>query len=276
MQKMEKFNTLVTLKKLGDTYKIIVFKYNRAKIKNACSYNVDFDEASDEGNKENEKVKLKNNLTRAKNKVLELAYCNNWDYFITLTLDKTKAVSDRKDLDDYKKKLSKWLNNYNRLNNCKIKYLLVPEMHKNGAWHVHGLISGIPEQDLTEFKINDEQYAPNVRKLIEKGYLNWKKYQKSFGYCSLDKIHEKEAICRYISKYVTKSSFNEQNLGVKSGKHLYMSSAKLNVAETIIDYDIVQLEKMPDWENDYCYVQYSNNLSFEVDENGEIVSFTYE
>ena len=63
--------------------------------------------------------KLLANLSRAKNKVQEYALCNNFDYFVTLTIDRLKY--DRYDLKKYYKDLGKFINNYNTNHSSKIK-----------------------------------------------------------------------------------------------------------------------------------------------------------
>ena len=97
--------------------------------------------------------KLSNNLSRARSAVYALARCNPWSYFVTLTLDPSKV--DRNDLKAAYRKLAKWINNYNSRHNCKVLYLLVPEPHKDGAWHFHGLLSGLPLDHLTAFSVHD-------------------------------------------------------------------------------------------------------------------------
>ena len=56
--------------------------------------------------------KLSNNVARAKTKINELALCNPWSWFVTLTIDKDKY--DRYDLKTYYKHFSQFLNNLNR------------------------------------------------------------------------------------------------------------------------------------------------------------------
>ena len=154
--------------------------------------------------------KLLANLSRAKNKVQEYALCNSFDYFVTLTIDKLKY--DRYDLKKYYKDLGKMLSNYNKIHDSKIKYILIPENHKDGAWHMHGLISGILPKHLTS---------------NENGYLSWSQYSKKFGYMSLSKIKDKKKVSSYITKYITKSlSAQMDNLG----NNLYYCSKKLNTA----------------------------------------------
>ena len=64
----------------------------------------------------------------------------------------------------------------------------MPEFHKDGAIHFHGLLY-IDEKELIE---NDN------------GYLTWLRYQNRFGYISLSKILNKEKTANYISKYLSK------------------------------------------------------------------------
>lgn len=158
--------------------------------------------------------KLDNNISRAKSKVLEYAMCNNWQYFITLTINPKKY--DRKDLKKYKKDLTQFIRDERKRIKADIKYLLIPEKHKDGNWHMHGLIKGIPEDELKE---------------NEHGYKDWNRYRKKFGYVSVDKIKSEEAVAKYITKYITKDLVNT----VKELEHnLYYVSQGLQTAKLII------------------------------------------
>ena len=59
------------------------------------------------------KENWKKGLSRTKSKIFELALCNSWEWFATLTLN--PEYHDRKDLKSYKARLSTWIKNYNRL-----------------------------------------------------------------------------------------------------------------------------------------------------------------
>ena len=66
--------------------------------------------------------------------------CNNkpWDYFVTFTFNSDKV--DRYNFSEVSKKLSKWIDNIKQKYGCKdMGYIIVPEKHKDGAWHFHGL-----------------------------------------------------------------------------------------------------------------------------------------
>lgn len=182
--------------------------------------------------------KLDNNIARSKSKIQELALCNGWDYFCTFTINKDKY--DRYDFKTYYSDLSKFIANYNR--SCKpeeqVKYIFVPEMHKDGAWHIHGFLKGIRGGDLY---------------INKHGYLGWKQYEKKFGYISFSQIKDVDRCANYILKYITKdSSKNISELGL----HLYYASKKLLTGETIFRGSLNL--KCP-WgyitEDDYCRVK---------------------
>ena len=84
---------------------------------------------------ENNPFKFDSSLSRARSKFFELSYCNNWDYFITVTLDKNKY--DRFNLEKFHKDFTTFLYEYKH-RKYKIAFLIIPEKHLSGAWHFHG------------------------------------------------------------------------------------------------------------------------------------------
>lgn len=184
--------------------------------------------------------KLDCNLSRAKSKVKELAFCNDWDFFVTLTISPDKY--DRYNLNAYVKDLGRFICNYNRYcsKDEKVKYLLIPEMHADGAWHLHGLIKGIKHSDLI---MNDN------------GYMTWKQYHNKFGYMSIDKIRDKEACSNYILKYISKEMSKTVS---ELGSHLYYASKGLKTATILYRGHDLRLEDDWDFENDYCRIKDMN------------------
>ena len=158
--------------------------------------------------------KLSCNVDRAKAKVRELVLCNQWEYWCTFTINPEKY--DRYRLKEYMKDFAEFIHNYNRRKEDGVKYLLIPEQHKDGAWHVHGFITGIAEKDLY---INTN------------GYITWKQYEDKFGYISMKKLGKDiDRLASYCTKYMTKdTSKNVQELGA----HLYYASQRLKKAEVI-------------------------------------------
>ncbi len=72
---------------------------------------------------------------RAKSKVKDIALLNNFEYFFTWTLDPSKI--DRYDTGAVKKKVFDFLKNM--VKRKGFAYVIVPELHKDGAIHFHGL-----------------------------------------------------------------------------------------------------------------------------------------
>lgn len=180
--------------------------------------------------------KLGNNVARARTRVFEYAICNDFDFFITLTINGDKL--DRYDIKEYIKKLGQFIRDYRKKYDADIQYLLMPEKHVDGAWHVHGLINGIPEKHLIK---------------NEHGYLDWEYYKKKFGYCSIDRIKNKEAVSKYITKYIRKSFDTNRGITEKESK-LYYCTRGLKRPKKIKEGTLNghQLDKIPfKYENDY-------------------------
>ena len=152
------------------------------------------------------KEKLANNISRARTKIFEYAICNNFEYFVTLTVDGSKL--DRYDLGEYIKKLGQFIRNYRRKYEANIQYLLIPEKHTDGAWHMHGLMRGIPKEHLS---------------LNKYGYKDWEEYSKRFGYISIDEVKNEIAVSKYITKYISKSINTGGGVTEKERKLYYNS-----------------------------------------------------
>lgn len=218
------------VKKLGRQIKVV--NLNAIRIKGLVD---DRRHISTRNNKVNDE-KMENNLSRAKTKLKEYALCNDWEYFCTFTINKEKY--DRYNLKAYYKDFSKFINNYNyrRKDGGKFTYVLVPELHEDGAWHMHGLIKGI---------IKDEMYINKY------GYMTWSKYEENFGFISMGYIKNIDKTANYIMKYITKDQ--EKNV-TELGNHLYYCSNKLNTAETIYTGK-VSLKCSWGFEGEYCKVK---------------------
>ena len=80
---------------------------------------------------------LARSMRRARAKVRDIALSNKFRWFVTLTLDRAKI--DRYDMTAILKALHRWLDN--RVRRDGLKYILVPERHKDGAIHFHGFFS---------------------------------------------------------------------------------------------------------------------------------------
>lgn len=198
-------HNVTTIKKVGGKYKV-------------CNLNM-IHGGTDEKNRKSwgeSETKMDNNIARARTAVKEIALCNPWEWFVTLTINPDKL--DRYDLDGYHKKLGRFIVDQNKRRDPdrKITYILVPEKHQDGAWHMHGLIHGIT--------VDDDLYTN------EHGYLSWRPYEKSFGYLSISHIKHREKCINYVCKYVAKTlALDVQGVG----SHLYYRSRGLKEPELI-------------------------------------------
>ena len=154
-------------------------------------------------------------IVRTRSIVRQYARCNEWDYFVTFTIN--PSLWDSFDLRTFYKSFSSYFNNLNyRRKDCKkLIYVLIPEQHKSGAWHFHGLMSGIPESHL--------EYNKN-------GYLDYPKLRDKFGFCSLSPIRDHEAVALYITKYITKDALQSD---IPRGYRFILASHGLKKAKKL-------------------------------------------
>ena len=128
-------------------------------------------------------------VSRLKSRVQELILCNNWNCFVTFTLDKCKRNRDSIDtFEDLTRHLK-----YIRQTRCsELRYMLLLEQHKNGGYHGHALMYLPADFIADEFIINDN------------GYFEWFDISSRFGFMSIKPYDGTLRACNYVTKYVTK------------------------------------------------------------------------
>ena len=145
-------------------------------------------------------------LKRTKKKVYDYAKSNEWEWFVTFTFSPDKV--NRYDYDECTKYLSKWFNNLKR-SSPALSYLVVPEQHKDGAYHFHGLFSGINERQIVW---TGKYVVKRVRGLRSKFVRTKEKIYKigsyKLGWMTATKVREMEKVTSYITKYITKDMLN--------------------------------------------------------------------
>ena len=195
--------------------------------------------------------KINESILRSKSKIFELAFCNPWDWFFTGTINPNKQ--DRTDLELFHKQLTQWLRDYNKKYKLNIKFLFVPEKHKDGkSWHIHGFIYGLPVEHLVQFQVGDKMGKGLAEKVLNGDIVyNWKAYFDRFGFCDLEPIRNHEAVSKYVTKYINKelaSSVTELNA------HTYYHSRGLRFAELKKKGSMNWGNIEPTYENEYCSV----------------------
>jgi hypothetical protein len=203
----------------------------------------------------NSDEKLAHSIARTRSKIFEIMLANPWEFFATFTLNENY---ERSNIEVFRRKFTVWLQNYNARSSCKVKYLFIPELHKDGTnWHGHGAIMGLPIEHLTKFAKSDKIPA-KMKKMINAGreLFNWNAYADKFGFVSLERIHSHEATAKYLTKYITKSLSRN---GIEVNKRLFYASQKLKRSEVLHEGEIL-CDYIPDFENDFVRIRTFSTL----------------
>lgn len=131
-------------------------------------------------------------LSRTIQKINDIVYSNEWEYFVTLTLDKERV--DRYNYDEIRKRITKQIQNIKARNAPLLEYVIVPELHKDGAYHFHGLFrntSGISFED-------------SNRTVPKTGDSIYNMPQFTYGFNTATCVKDTQKASTYITKYLTK------------------------------------------------------------------------
>lgn len=159
---------------------------------------------------------IQSSRNRTIQKIYEISRANLWEYFLTLTFDRTKL--DSSDYNLLCDKVSKWLNNLRSRYAPDLKYLIVPELHKDGVhYHFHGLLSNIGN-----ITLKDSGKKKNGHTIYN--MANWK-----YGFSTVSKVKESNKVSSYITKYITK-----ELCGISKNKRRYWSSKNCDTAKVSV------------------------------------------
>ena len=179
--------------------------------------------------------KLENNLIRAKNHISSIVLANDFKYFFTLTFNPSY---DRYELYSLLNKFRNMLKVMSRTAGDSIKYLIVPEKHKDGAWHFHGFFT----EAIDKFVFYNEYGFLSIHGL------------KNLGFVNISQIKDKLRCSSYVTKYVTKNLGD----GIKMYRNSYFCSTGLSRGELVYDkvYDNEFFNNtFFDYKNDYCRIK---------------------
>ena len=151
-----------------------------------------------------------NSMSRTVKNIYEITRSNEWEYFVTLTFNPEKV--DSFDYSEVVKKLSKWLNNLKDRYASDLKYIVVPELHKSGRFHFHGLFADIGSMQLVD----------SGKRLPDGGIIyNIGNYK--LGFTTATKIKDTGRVSSYVTKYITK-----ELVAVTKNKKRYWCSRNLD------------------------------------------------
>lgn len=133
-------------------------------------------------------------------KINQYARCGNWKWFLTFTFSDDEV---RYDFSECSKKIRQWLSNMKKRYASDLQYLIVPEQHKDGAYHFHGLLT---ECGSMKFEKAVNPHSGEFIKQNGKQVYNVLNY--SFGFTTATKVDDTRKVTNYITKYITKEMCN--------------------------------------------------------------------
>lgn len=192
---------------------------------------------------------------RAAARVRDIALCNRFTHFVTLTLS-AEAI-DRYDIKAATAKMRSWLDN--RVRRCGLKYVLVPEHHKDGAIHFHGFFNdALPLVDSGTLSIGGKPRRPRSvadyqRMTAAGGKTVYNIPDWSLGFSTAIALYgDYEAAIAYTCKYIGKE-------GEKIGGRWYYSGGDLVAPE--VEFASLDYRDM-EAAGAYCFDVPAAGLSF--------------
>lgn len=189
-----------------------IIKYKRSII--VDNFGTSSNGLANEENSE-ERDYLEKSINRTKTKISDYVLCNNFSHFATFTFSPEK-VKDRHDFVEMSSLLKNWLKteqqNHERNHGFKFKYLIVPERHKDGAWHFHALLENYQNACVDFYSSKNPFITVNEIKTAKR--FAYRKYlvRYTLGRSEIAPIRDKTKMANYIKKYITKSLIVEPNV----------------------------------------------------------------
>lgn len=168
-----------------------------------------------------EKENAERSYKRTIQQIYSISRCAIWDYFVTFTFN--GELIDRYSFEECSKVIRQWLHNQRR-NAPDLKYMIVPEKHKDGAFHFHGLLADVGDMKFVDSgkRTKDKKHIYNMSK--------WK-----YGFTTAIKVYDTSGVSKYLAKYITKELCD-----LTKGKHRYFVSNNLQepIAELYLMNDM--------------------------------------
>lgn len=126
---------------------------------------------------------------RAKERIFDIVYLNDWDYFVTLTFN-PKLVNSYNSC-DIMCKVCDWFTYQRKKYN--MSYILIPELHKSKRIHIHALVLN---GNLRLVDSGHKNSYGDIRYNILSWRLGWSVAEKVYG--------NRMQIAHYVTKYISK------------------------------------------------------------------------
>lgn len=144
---------------------------------------------------------IQSSLNRTINSVYAYSLANEWEWFYTFTFN--PAIIDSYNYDEVCKALKSWLDDTRKRYAPNMKYIIVPELHKKGRYHFHGMFAdcnGIP-------LVYSEKGSSNRTAVYNLPTF-------TYGFTTATLINDSDRTCSYCLKYITKdlcaATFNKR------------------------------------------------------------------
>lgn len=200
-QSQEPIRTIVKI--YPDLKKLTILKYKKTRDSTT--------KTTEKGESIFQESNLERSIRKTKTTITDYVLANNFEIFATFTFSPKKV--DRFDIDACKRKLKRWLDRQ-REKDSNLKYVVVPERHKNGAIHFHAIFENIDSFTLKKTKI--KQDGRDVFTMTD-----WR-----FGFSNVKFIDSNRIkVATYITKYITKDMIQIEN------KKRYWCSHNLSIPE---------------------------------------------
>lgn len=183
-----------------------------------------------------EEENLARSRRRARSAVSDIAMATDFKYFVTLTVSPEKL--DRYDSKEVFKHLHDWLDNCVRRHG--LAYVLVPELHKDGAIHFHALFNdALPVLSSGTISLpgggkprRPRSEAQRAAWLASGGHVVYNLPAWPWGFTTAIELYgDRQAAVGYVCKYITKS---EDKIG---GRWYYSGGALKRPQVAAIDLD---------------------------------------
>ena len=154
---------------------------------------------------------IKKSMNRAKEKVYGYIMCNNFEYWATQTFNNKKL--DRYSIDEIVKKYNRRLK-YLKTKYINLKWLIVPEQHSDGAWHLHMFMSGIPKDRIVysgyDYYNKEKKFSRKIYNWVDTIDFGFNDYVYTADIGPLEKYRIATYIIKYITKDLALNRFNRK------------------------------------------------------------------
>lgn len=209
-------------------------------------------------------------ISRTKRNIRRICLSNNFEYFATWTID--SKLCDRFHLENCIDEMRKHLKAFHRKYNS-FKYIYIIETHKNGAFHFHGLVKGIPVDELKKYSKGEKYNIPKyIYDSVEKGaeIFHCSFFDSRLGFNTFSKIKSYTKCCNYIIKYISKDFVKTKenqiyfcSRGLSKGLHYEVSHIPSELFKNAHEFKIDDIPVALVYDFNIKSLSQKNNLIFQ-------------